>query len=163
MGELLNMKLLVDFIILNTLNVIIQTVKSLATVKCGKGIAASINALAYGLYTVVTVYMMCELPLFTKAIIVAICNLIGVYIVKFLEEKSRKDKLWKVELTVRAEHTEKLHINLNDFTIPHRYIENVGNYTIFNIYCATQKESALVREIANRYQAKYFVTESKNL
>ena len=55
--------LLLTFIILNILNVIIQTVKSIATVKCGKTAAAIINAVAYGLYTIVTVYMMCELEL----------------------------------------------------------------------------------------------------
>ena len=157
------MKLLIEFIILNILNVIIQTVKSLVTVKCGKELAAVVNAVAFGLYTVVTVYMMCELPLGTKAFVVALCNLVGVYVVKLLEEKARKDKLWKVELTVRENHTTELHTNLKDLDIPHKYIENVGNYTIFNIYCATQKESALVRDIANRYNAKYFVTESKAL
>ena len=55
------MKLLITFIILNTLNVIIQTIKSIATVKCKKFTAAIINAVAYGLYIVVTVYMLCEL------------------------------------------------------------------------------------------------------
>lgn len=157
------MGLLVDFIILNILNVIIQTVKSIVTIKCGKGIASIVNAIAFGLYTVVTVYMMCELPLGTKAFIVAMCNLVGVYVVKYFEEKARKDKLWKVELTVKANATTDLHTNLKDLDIPHRYIENVGNHTLFNVYCATQKESALVRDIANRYNAKYFVMETKSL
>ena len=39
--------LLLTFIILNILNVIIHTVKSIATVKCGKTAAAIINAVAY--------------------------------------------------------------------------------------------------------------------
>ena len=157
------MKLLIDFIILNILNVIIQTVKSLVTVKCGKELAAIVNAIAFGLYTVVTVYMMCELPLGTKAIVVALCNLVGVYVVKLLEEKARKDKLWKVELTVRDFHTRHLHSKLEELDIPHSYIENVGKYSIFNIYCATQKESILVKQIAEKFSAKYFVTESKVL
>ena len=93
-------KLLLVFIGLNIANVIIQTVKSIATVKCGKGVAAIVNAVAYGLYTVVTVYLMCELSLGLKALIVAVCNLVGVYVVKFFEEKARKDKLWKVEATI---------------------------------------------------------------
>lgn len=156
-------KLLATFIILNILNVIIQTIKSIATLKCGKGVAAIVNAVAFGLYTIVTVYMMCDLDLYLKAGIVAVCNLIGVYIVKWGEEKARKDKLWKVELTVRERYTEDLHTNLKDLNIPHRYIENVGNHTLFNVYCATQKESALVKDIANRYKAKYFVMESKTL
>ena len=95
------MKLLVLFIILNIVNVIIQTVKSLVTVKCGKGVAAAINALAYGLYTIVVVYMMCDLPLFLKAFIIAMCNLVGVYIVKRIEQKSTRGKMWKVQMTVK--------------------------------------------------------------
>ena len=159
----MNTTLLIQFIILNIVNVIIQTVKSIVTIKCGKGVASLVNAIAFGLYTVVTVYMMCELSLGTKALIVALCNLVGVYVVKYFEEKARKDKLWKVELTTKARYTEELHTNLKDLNIPHNYTENVGHYTIFNIYCATQKESALVKDIANRYKAKYFVTETKAL
>ena len=159
----MNWELLFTFIILNTINVIIQTVKSIATVRCGKAVASIVNAVAYGLYTIVTVYMLCDLDLYLKAGIVALCNLIGVYVVKWFEEKSRKDKLWKIELTTKAESTKDLHTNLKDLNIPHNFVENVGNYTIFNIYCATQKESALVKDIANRYSAKYFVAETKNL
>ena len=101
-------KLLITFIVLNILNVIIQTVKSIATIKCGKTLAAVINAVAYGLYTIVTVYMLCELDLWLKALIVAVANLIGVYVVKLLEEKSRKDKLWKVEATVKSRDRKKI-------------------------------------------------------
>lgn len=154
--------LLVVFIVLNIVNVIIQTVKSLATVKCGKGVAALVNALAYGLYTIVTVYMLCELDLWLKAGVVAVCNLIGVWLVKYFEEKARKDKLWKVEMTVRDYHTERLASTLKDLDIPFNYIESVGKYTIFNVYCATQKQSATVKGIGNECRAKFFVTETKN-
>ena len=154
-------KLLTIFIVLNIVNVIIQTVKSIATVKCGKVAAAIINAVAYGLYTVVTVYMLCELSLGLKALIVGLANLVGVYVVKLIEEKSRKDKLWKVEATIPAKYTNSVHFDLED--VPHSYIEGVGNYTIFNFFCATQQDSAKVKAIINQYNAKYFVSETKNL
>ena len=159
----MNVNLLLIFIGLNIANVIIQTVKSIATVKCGKAVAALVNAVAYGLYTIVTVYMLCELSLGLKAIIVALCNLVGVFVVKWAEEKARKDRLWKVEATVLRGHTTALHCNLVDADIPHNYLENVGRYTLFNIFCATQKQSAKETEIMANYEAKYFVTESKNL
>ena len=155
------MKLLITFIILNVVNVIIQTVKSLATVKCGKTVAALVNAVAYGLYTVVVVYTVCDLPLWFKVVVVAVANLIGVYVVKLFEEKSRKDKLWKVEATVYEPQTENLHNDLNYSGIPHNYIENVGKYTVFNIYCATQKESSLVKDLLEFHKAKFFVSEAK--
>ena len=79
-----------------------------------------------------------------------------------IEEKSRKDKLWKVECTVPQENAYYLAIELKN-QVPFNYIENVGKYAIFNIYCATQEQSATVKLILNEYNAKYFVTETKNL
>ena len=157
----MNEKLFITFVILNIINVIIQTVKSLATVKCGKTVASIVNAVAYGLYTVVVVYTVCDLPLWLKVVVVGVANLIGVYVVKLIEEKSRKDKLWQVQATIPKKYTNAVHLDLKD--IPHSYIENIGNYTIFNFYCATQKDSIKVKEIINQYEAKYFVAESKNL
>lgn len=156
-------KLLTIFIVLNIINVIIQTVKSIATVKCGKVSASIINAVAYGLYTVVTVYMLCELSLGLKALIVALANLVGVYVVKLIEEKGRKDKLWKVEATVLRGWTKELHKALVEAEISHNYLENVGKYTLFNIFCENQTQSAKAKEILANYNAKYFVSETKTL
>lgn len=158
----MNEKLFITFVILNIVNVIIQTIKSLATVKCGKTVASIVNAVAYGLYTVVVVYTVCDLPLWLKVVVVGVANLIGVYVVKLIEEKSRKDKLWKVECTVPQENAYYLAIELKN-QVPFNYIENVGKYAIFNIYCATQEQSATVKLILNEYNAKYFVSETKNL
>ena len=156
-------KLLIIFIVLNVVNVIIQTVKSIATIKCGKTAAAIVNAIAYGLYTVVVVYTVCDLPLWIKVVIVGGANLVGVYVVKWMEEKSRKDKLWKVEATVRSNWTEDLHKTLKACNLPHNYIDNVGKYSIFNVYCETQKDSNEAKFILSHYEAKYFVSETKNL
>lgn len=156
-------KLLLVFIGLNIANVIIQTVKSIATVKCGKGVAAVVNAVAYGLYTVVTVYLMCELSLGLKALIVALCNLVGVYVVKWCEEKARKDKLWKIEATVFEPYTKSLHLDLTAEEIPCNYIPKIGKWSVFNIYCDTQEKSKKVKVLLDKYEAKYFVSETKTL
>lgn len=153
-------QLLILFIVLNIVNVIIQTIKSIVTVKCGKTVASIVNALAYGLYTVVTVYTMCDLPLMTKALVVAVCNLIGVYVVKLFEEKARKEKLWKIEMTIPTKYTYAVDFDLAE--IPHSYIKLSDKHTLFNFYCATQKETIKVKEIVNQYGAKYFISETKN-
>ncbi|MBO5655314.1 MAG: hypothetical protein J6S32_04715, partial [Clostridia bacterium] len=103
------------------------------------------------------------LPLLAKCLIVASANFVGVWVVKFFEEKARKDKLWKVEATVQKCYTEDLHYALKNVNLPHNYIDNVGLYTVFNIYCATQKESLEAKHYLDRYKAKYFVSESKTL
>lgn len=158
------MNLLITFILLNIANVIIQTVKSIATIKCGKTVAALVNAVAYGLYTVVIVYTNADLDLWIKVLVVAVANLIGVYVVKWFEEKSKKDKLWKVEATISnqgisAENDDCL-IELKNANIPMNYID-INKYILVNCYCATQAESRVVKEILSKYDAKYFVTEAK--
>ena len=159
----MEMKLLILFIVMNIVNVVIQTIKSIATIKCGKTAAAIVNAVAYGLYTYIVVLTMCDLPLLAKCLIVAGANFVGVWVVKYFEEKARKDKLWKVEATVPASMVDPLHNALKDCGIAHNYIEGVGQYTIFNIYCPTQAESIEVREVLESKNAKYFVSESKTL
>jgi hypothetical protein len=71
--------------------------------------------------------------------------------------------LWKVEATVPANMVDPLHNSLKDCDIAHNYIEGVGQYTIFNIYCHTQAESIEVREVLEDVKVKYFVSESKTL
>lgn len=151
------------FIALNIVNVIIQTIKSIATISWGKIGASVTNAVAYGLYTIVVVYMNADgLGLFWKALIIGVANLIGVYVVKLVEEKGRKDKLWKVEATITIENRMFLHNELNTMGISHNFLLS-GKYVIFNCFCNTQKESLIVKELLAKYKAKYFVSESKIL
>ncbi len=155
--------MVLTFTLFNILNVIIQTVKSIVTIKCNKWVAAVVNAVAYGLYTYIIVLTTADIDLWIKILVVAFANLVGVFVVKLVEEKNRKDQLWKVEFTVKKIFTEKVDSLLSLAKIPHNYITNVGQYTIFNAYCATSKESDSVKEIIKKYNAKYFVTETKIL
>lgn len=156
-------KLLVLFIVLNIVNVVVQTIKSICTIRCDKVVAAIVNAVAYGLYTVVTIYMLCDLPLMWKAFIVAMCNLIGVYVVKLIEERARKDKLWKVEATVPKDRLAELSAVLEEYKLPYNCLRTTGDYAIFNIFCATQEQSKFAKMALDGHFAKYFVSESKTL
>ena len=150
------------FALCTAVNVILSTIKSILTVKGGKFSASLINAITYGFYSYVIVLTSADgMPIWLKMAITAVCNFIGVYLVKWIEEKARKDRLWKVELTVPTKYTNTIDFDLHD--VPHSYIELSDKHTLFNFYCATQKESAKVKAIANQYEAKYFVAESKNL
>ena len=156
-------ELLVLFIICNIANVVIQTIKSLATIKGTPAVAAAVNAIAYGFYTYIIIITNCELPVLQKCIIVALCNLIGVYVVKKVEDKARKDKLWKVEMTVPTDKKDMIDKYLTECNVPHSYIEGIGRYTIFNCYCSTQKQSKGVKNLLENVGGKYFVSESKTL
>ena len=158
----MEMKLLILFIVMNIVNVVIQTIKSIATIKCGKTAAALINALAYGLYTYIIVLTNCDLPLLAKCLIVAGCNFVGVWVVKHFEEKARKDKLWKVEATIPVEVAEKVKRDLKANCLPHNYID-IERYYLFNVYCENQEQSKVAKVVLDYYNAKYFVSESKSL
>ena len=151
------------FLALNVVNVVIQTVKSIVTINGGKMLAAVINAVTFFIYTFCVVYMNADgLGLVWKAVIIGAINFVGVYVVKLIEEKGRKDKLWKVEATVSREVALDLVRKLKANDLPYNYVD-IEKYYLFNVYCATQAQSAKVKEVLNSYDAKYFVSESKTL
>lgn len=154
--------LLVIFIVASVLNVVLNTVKSLFTINGGKWMAAFMNALTYGFYTYVIVLTVCDLPMLEKCLITAGCNFIGVWVVKFIQEKATKDKLWKIESSIDPKVKDSMIALLKQDNIPCNYID-IGKYVIVNCFCATQEESAKVKTILKCFNAKYFVSESKAL
>lgn len=155
------MNILIIFTILTIVNVIFSTIKSIATVKASPTIAALVNGLYYGYYNIVLLYTVADFPLWQKVLITLLCNLIGVYIVKDGEQRARKDKLWRVEVTVPTKYIEAIDLDLKE--VPHSYIVISDKHTLFNFYCATQAESQKVKNMVNQYGAKYFVAESQEL
>lgn len=155
------MKLLTVFIVCNILNVIIQTVKSIVTIKSGKTLAAWVNALAYGFYTYIVILMVADLPTLTKCIIVGACNLVGVYLVKWAEEKATKEKLWLVTITIpNGAKTANAQYDLKGKGISLSKIE-LEKHTVFNCYCNTKADTHIAKEICKKYGGKMFATENK--
>lgn len=158
------MKLLLIFIVLNIANVILQTIKSIATVKCGKWGASFINAVAFGLYTIVVVYLNCALALWLKALIVALCNLVGVYVVKAIEEKARKDKIWKIETVIPVRISDEIIeiVKENKISYSLTPLFNQNKVTLA-LFAYSQQESAKIKNIFKQYTIhKYFISETKD-
>ena len=142
-------------------NVILSTMRSLLTIKCGKWVSSIINAICYGFYCWVVVLTASDnLDLWTKIIITAVCNFIGVWVVKWGEEKTAKDKMWKFELAIPYGNATAAHENLQDMNIPHNFVY-VGSWCMFNCYCMTQKDSERAIEVAKLLDGKYSAYESK--
>lgn len=157
------MNVLVLFSILTVVNVIFSTIKSIVTIKSGKTVAALVSAGYYGYYNIVLIYTVADFPLWQKVVVTFLANLLGVWLVKWAEEKARKDRLWKVESTIsKKEDWENLIDSLKKCGVPYNYID-IDKYILINCYCATQKQSVLVKELLNTYHVKYFVSETKNL
>lgn len=151
------------FIVCNFLNVVMQTIKNIVTVKGGKVSAALINAAAFSFYTYILILISDgTISTTAKCIIVGFCNLVGVYFVKLAEEKKRKDKLWKVEVAAPAEQQLeidnalcKANVSFNGQTTA------TDDYTIYQVYCIDRKEFKKVGAIVKQYNLKSFVAESK--
>lgn len=155
------MKLLLIFIALSIINVVFSTIRSITTIKSGKVVASLISGGYFAFYNIVLIYTVMSFPMWQKCIITFVCNLIGVYIVKWIEEKMRKDKLWKVEVTIPSGCKDEVDFLLRD--IPHSYITISNKHILFNFYCATQEDTAKVTRICNQYNAKYFASESQRI
>lgn len=157
------MNTLTIFFVLTIFNVILSTIKSIVTIKCNKYIASIISAGYYAFYNIVLIYTVADFPLWQKVFVTFLCNLIGVFIVKWVEEKLSKDKLWKVEATIpKGENWNQLPNLFKEKGIPCNYID-IEKYILINCYCATQKQSKAVKGLLDDWNAKYFVTETKNL
>ena len=158
----MNIELLITFIILSIINVIFSTVRSIVTIKGNKVTASFISGGYFAFYNIMLLYTVADFPMWQKCIITFVCNVIGVFIVKFIEEKSRKDKLWKVEATIPRAEASRLINYLENSDLSYNYVD-INKYYLFNFYCPTQKESASVKELLDNFHAKYFVSESKTL
>ena len=132
--------LILIFTALTIVNVVFSTIKSIITIKGGAFSASLISALYYGYYNIVLIYTVADFPLWQKVIVTFGCNLVGVFAVKYAEEKARKDKLWRVESTIKPDKKDVFEAYCKEHDIPYNYVI-IEKYILFNFYCATQQES----------------------
>ena len=145
------------FFIISLINVILSSVKSICTVRYGRGINVAMNVLAYSFYAIV-VKQITALPLGITVLATAIANAIGVWFSYVLLDYFQKDRLWKVEVVVNKCFTEQLHYDLKE--IPHNYIE-LGPRTLFNFYCETKADTSKVIKHCREFHGKFFAAENK--
>ncbi len=154
-----------QFVILNFINVLVNTARSLTTVKGGKWVASVMNALCYGYYTVIIVITATyEMPLLMKCIAVAIVNFVGVFTIKFCEEKMQKEKRWVFLATAKIENNAVVDVaeKLRALDIKLLYTEVIADelYSL-QIFSNTRKESEMITAILENYNIKFSAIETK--
>lgn len=154
------MKLIILFTVLTVVNVVIQTVKSLCTVRCSTFTSACVNALAYGLYVYVIFFTTSEgMALWAKASITAIANFFGVYAANIIFEKLfSKTVRWKIEVSIPNELNRQFEGYLNDRNFEWCFCGWGNGWTNYAVFCPDKKASATLREILP-LEAKYNVVE----
>jgi uncharacterized protein YebE (UPF0316 family) len=154
---------LLIFIVLSIINVVFSTIRSIVTIKGGKWTAALMSGGYFAFYNIVMMWTVADFPMWQKCLITFVCNVIGVLLVKWGEERFRKDKLWVIFATLKNEDAINLRNELNALAIENAYIPNLGKHTKFEIYSYTQEESRKAKALLSKYNAKYCAIESKSL
>lgn len=156
----MNMNFLMLYCGLSFVNVVIQTIKSLCTVKCSTFISACVNAVAYGLYVYVIFFTNAEgLDLWGKALITAAANFSGVYIANILFNKVfAREVLWKVEVSIPIIDAPNFIEQLEENEIEYYEDGTYNEWVSYAVFCPTKKESHILRTVLPE-SAKYNVSE----
>lgn len=140
---------LVLFIVLQLLNVILSTIRSIATVNADKKKASWIAAISFTFYNAV-VKLIVQQDIWVIIAVTLLTNLVGTYIAKtiveIVERKRHKDKLWVYMAVVEGtkETLKMLKAMFTENNIECLYYEiKSGTYSL-NIYSHSQDDSRLI-------------------
>ena len=156
------MNAIIFFALMTVINVTLSTIRSLCTIKGGKWLSAITNAVCYGFYPLIVMLTAKDtVTIWVNMIITAVANFVCVWIIKLIEEKARKDKMWKVEMAIPNCYQEDIERKLQG--IPYNYFHTGSNWVMFNCYCNTQNDTKSVVDLAKSYNGKISAYESKSL
>lgn len=147
------------FFVLQFVNVVLSTMRSILTVTANKHISVIANTVSYTFYAAV-VKLMTDQELWVVVVVTFVTNILGVYLANFILDFFKKDKLWKIEVAVPKEKAKYIKIGLLKFNISHNSLF-MDKYVIYNCYCSTQEESEKVLTLAKKFGAKVSAYESK--
>ena len=155
------MNAILFFALMTIINVTLSTIRSLCTIKGGKWLSATTNAICYGFYPlIVMLTAKGTVDIVVNMIITTVVNFVCVWLIKLVEEKARKDKMWKVEMAISLMKADLVENSLIGYNISYNF-NRVGKWVIFNCYCETQKDTQTVVNIAKQFNGKLSAYESK--
>ena len=155
------LKVIIIFCVCSLINVILSTLKTLIMVNAGEKMSILINAICYGFYTLV-VKQLTSVDYITAVVVTILANIVGVWISYRIMDLFKKDKLWRITATLKTKKEfEECIEKLAKYNIGYTHIKDTNS---IDIYSYNQKESAIIKNILNNYDYKYFVQEmSKSL
>lgn len=150
------------FFILQLINVILSTIRSILTINASPSVAAIFNAFSYTFYNMI-VKLITSQDMVVIMIVTFLTNLLGVYIGRLILSKVTKDKLWVFTATVKEDNEKIKEIVklLKEMDIKSLYNEVTTNLYSMQIFSYSQKESVMIKSILDNYNVKYYATETK--
>lgn len=148
------------FVVIQLVNVIISTIKSIVTVNGSRKNASIINAISYTFGAVITKLLTQQS--FEVAIIVTfITNLLGVWIGKYIMDKRKPENLWTVNATVRSKEKSALEKALLHRGIQFILLPAENDRYLYTIFARSKAESALLEDILKNFDVKYHIVVSR--
>ena len=143
------MNILLLFTALTIINVVLQTIKSLCTIRCTTFISACVNALAYGLYTFVIFYTTADgLSLWTKAAITAVANFFGIYIANFIFKKVfSQTTRWKVEVSIPVISVSQFERDMYNHKIEYYCCGYYAGWKSYALFSEDKRQSKIIKNI----------------
>jgi len=145
------------------LNVVLSTMKTVLTVKASKQVATLINCVNYTINTVI-IKQISECEVWIAAVITFITNLIGVYFALWLIDRFKKDKVWKISVTIKDIFALYQVVDTLDekdiaYTYTSIYYSKMKKGGHLEIFVKNKDESKLVKEILDSIKCKYDIVE----
>lgn len=156
---------IVLFIILQVVNVILSTIKSIVLIKGHKWATIIANTIYFGVYTAVLKQLTTIDNLWVLVIITMVANFIGTWIGIEVTEKLRKADLWIIKTVVPIECIKEYKAALNEANIKYiSYQTTWDECTAVDIFSENRTQSKTIKAILDQFNAKYSVyVSSKKL
>lgn len=152
------MKIILAFFIAQFINVVLSTLKSVITIKGGKNWAAISNAVAYGFNTIV-IKSLVDVDMEVAVIITIVTNLIGVYFGLSIIERTRKDQLWKITVTIQTIELKAFKHDLLSKDISFiTYETKWDDYKVVDIFSKHKADSKVIKEVFKSYKVNYTIS-----
>ena len=153
------------FIILQIVNVILSTIKSIVLSKGYKWGTIIANTIYFGIYTAVLKQLALIDDMFLLVVITMIANFFGTWVGFDILERLRKADLWIVKTVVKIDRIKDYKAALNEAGIKYiSYQTTWDECTAVDIFSESRDESKTIKKILEQFDANYSVyVSSKKL
>ena len=150
------------FIILQVVNVILSTIKSIVMIRGNKWATIIANTIYFGVYTAVIKQVSNIDNLFLLISITMAANFIGTWVGINITDKIRKADLWTIKTVIKVERLKEYKKALNEVGLKYiSYKTTWDEYTAVDILSESRTQSKVIKEILEEFNAKYSVHTSR--
>ena len=150
------------FIILQVVNVILSTIKSIVMIRGNKWATIIANTIYFGIYTAVIKQVASIDNIWLLIGVTMAANFIGTWAGLNITEKMRKADLWTIKTVIRVERLKDYKKALNEASLKYiSYKTTWDEYTAVDILSENRSQSKVIKEILEEFNAKYSVHTSR--